>query len=186
MNKNTSQITLDGLVNGDEKVVKEIYSQLFPEFVLYIKKNSGTEEDAYEVFQETLYQIIVRSKTRGLMIEDNFEGYLFICGRNIWLKKLNKSKKNVRNQSLMELISEEDQTAEQIVFQDRWDLFEEKISQLSENCKSLLQSYFKRVPYETIIKEYGYASKNVAFQRIHKCKKKLTQLIQIDPRYKEL
>lgn len=186
MNKKSTEISLDGLINGDALQVKALYTLVFPKVESFIINNSGTREDAHEIFQEALFQIIVRAKTRGLTVEKNFKGYLFVCCRNIWFNAINKTKKTVRNDDVIGLKVDTDETLENILYQERWDLFEEKISKLSENCRNLLKSYFKKVSYEVIIQEFGYTSKNVAFQRIHKCKKKLTDLIQQDPKYKEL
>jgi len=65
-------------------------------------------------------------------------------------------------------------------------LFEEKLSELSDNCGRLLKDYFGKVSYRDIVKKYNYAFENTAFQRIFKCKKQLTELIEADPRFKDL
>jgi len=69
MKKKSSVISLQGLVDGDSGVVQEIYKSIYPKVLQFIGKNNGSEEDAQEVFQETLFQIITRAKVKGLEIE---------------------------------------------------------------------------------------------------------------------
>jgi len=65
-------------------------------------------------------------------------------------------------------------------------LFEQKIQELSENCRDLLKDYFNKIPYDEIVRKFNYSSENVAFQRMFKCKKKLKDLIKKDLRFKNL
>lgn len=87
---------------------------------------------------------------------------------------------------MIALHSEEPNQIASMMYQERDDLFREKLNALSENCKALLQAYFSKVPYDVIVKTFNYASENVAFQRVFKCKKRLTDLIQQDGKYKDL
>ena len=70
--------------------------------------------------------------------------------------------------------------------QERWELFTEKLEVLSENCKKILEKFFRKVSYKNIVKELGYSSETVARQRVFKCKKKLMETITSDIRYKSL
>ena len=67
--------------------------------------------------------------------------------------------------------------------QEKWELFQEKLEALSDNCKTILKLFFKKTPYVEIAKKLEYASDNVLRQRIFKCKKKLSELIKKDSRY---
>lgn len=174
------------LVSGDTETIEQLYQELFPKVVSYIRKNKGTYQDAQEVFHNALFQFIVRAKCKGLTITSSFEGYLFTICRNLWLKELNNRKKEVRNDGIFELKAKEDQTIASIMEQERWDLFEEKLQLLSDNCRALLKDFFNKVPYHTIVKKFEYSNENVAFQRMFKCKKKLADLIKADPKYLNL
>ena len=92
----------------------------------------------------------------------------------------------VRNDGVVELVHEEEKHSSFILEQERWELFEEKIKQLSENCMKLLKEYFNKVPYDIIVEKFNYSSENVAFQRVFKCKKRLKDLIKKDSKYRQL
>jgi RNA polymerase sigma factor (sigma-70 family) len=181
---NHPQIT--ALLQGDENTIRVIYNSVFPKVKKFTLNNNGTASDAEEVFQEALYQLIVRAKLKGVTIKSSFDGYLLTICKNLWYKELNKRNKEVRNEGVFELKEKEDDRIASILQQDRWDLFEEMMTKLSENCMNLLKDYFNKVPYSTIVEKFSYATENAAFQRVFKCKEKLMKLIKTDPRYKNL
>lgn len=177
---------LEGLRTNDEKVIKAIYISIFPKVRHFVLKNEGEQQDADEVFQNALYQLSIRLKVSDIQVKSSFEAYLFTVCKNLWRKELNSKNKWVRNIEAIALKSEESDHSQAIIAQERWDLFEEKLTLLSPNCKELLKDYFKKVSYDLIVKKFKYASENVAFQRIFKCKKRLADLIKKDGNYAKL
>lgn len=186
MTQSNSNIYLKALLEGDEKVILKIYSEILPNVTYFIKKNKGTQHDAQEIFQKALYQLTARIKIRDFEINTSFEAYLFTACKNLWRRELNIRKKEVRNDGVFELVGEEQDNSRAILEQERWELFEEKIIALSDNCRELLQLYFKKVSYKVIVEKFGYANENTAFQRVFKCKKRLANLVKLDKRFQEL
>jgi len=181
-----NRVFLDGLRDGNEKIILEIYESIFPKVKNFIFNNRGGQQESEDIFHEALYQLTVRLKTSEVHIRGSFEAYFFTICKNIWRKRLISEKKWVRNKTLMTLKSEDNDRVTAILSEERWLLFEEKLNELSDNCKELLKDYFKKVSYDTIIKKFNYASENVAFQRIFKCKKRFADLIKKDHRYQKL
>lgn len=177
---------LEGLRTGDEDIIKAIYISMFPKVRHFVLKNEGTQQDTEEVFHNALYQLSIRLKVSDIEIKSSFEAYFFTVCKNLWRKELNSKKRWVRNEEVLTHKSEEDNHSEAMIAQERWDLFEEKLQLLSPNCKELLKDYFKKVSYDRIVKKFNYASENVAFQRIFKCKKRLGDLIRRDSNYEKL
>jgi len=174
------------LINGDVKGIAEIYKLIFPKVLYFVRQNKGEEEDAKDVFQKALLQITARISVKEFSINSTFEGYLYTACKNLWRRELNKQKKRVTNPEVVELIPEEQDLGLATVEMERWDLFREKLQELSDNCKNLLGYAFQKKPYEAIAKALGYSTENVVRQRIFKCKKRLTDSIQKDKRFKKL
>jgi len=174
MDKN--QHYLNGLLTGNEKAILEIFKTCYPDIQSFIVKNNGSHKDAEEIFHVALYQLTAST----------FEGYLYVVCRNLWRKELNFRKKQVRNREVIELNYKEVDHSNSILEQERWELFEEKIGLLSENCRQLLKDYFNKTSYKVIVEKFNYASENVAFQRVFKCKKRLAELIKKDNRFTNL
>jgi len=165
---------LKALSNGDRAIIKEIYVKTYPKVVTFILKNNGFTTDAEDIFQ------------KAFSISDSFEAYFFTVCKNLWRRELNKRKRRLTKQGALELLTEEQDIAVASMEQEKWELFQEKINHLSDNCKTILKLFFKKVAYSEIMDKMEYASDNVLRQRIFKCKKKLTELIRSDLRYKTL
>ena len=186
MTQKSSSLYLTGLAKGDTAIITDLYGNFFPKVRNFIIKNKGTSSDAEEIFQKALFQISVRLRVSNIEITSSFEGYLFTVCKNLWRKELNARKRWVRNEGVIERTSDITDPSQAIIDQERWELFQEKLEKLSPNCRALLKAYFEKVSYNEIVKRFSYASENVAFQRVFKCKKRLTVLIKEDVNYKNL
>ncbi len=175
------------LITGNPKGITDIYNLIFPKVLRFVRQNNGEEQEAKDVFQKALLQITARITVKEFVIKSSFEGYLFTACKNLWRRELNKQTKNrVTNDEVVELMTEEQDLGLATVELERWDLFREKLQELSDNCRSLLGYAFQKKPYEEIAKKLGYNTENVVRQRIFKCKKRLTEIIQKDKRFKQL
>ncbi len=178
---------LEGLRQGDKKMIRAIYDNFYPKVRNFILKNNGSDHEAQDVFHNALYQLTIRLQLESIEIKSSFEGYLFTVCKNLWRKELNSRNKWVRNELSDTLEFKEDHNHEKsIEAQERWELFEESLKLLSGNCRKLLTLYFAKISYQEIVKEFEYSSENVAFQRVFKCKKRLAELIKKHPNYKKL
>ncbi len=177
---------LNALLKGSSKEIQEIYENNFSSVKKFIFQNKGYQEDAEDIFQKALLQLAVRYKKEKFLIKTSFEAYLFTVCKNLWRRELNKSKKKVTNNAIIELQSEDRDVAMSILEQQRWELFNECLEQISENCKQVLKLFFAKVAYAVIVDKLQYNSETVARQRVFKCKIKLKELIKKDKRYHSL
>ena len=177
MNKNTKRY-VDGLLSGDEIVIKELYDMLYPKIKRYVLSARGSEDDALDVFHDALmYFMTQKEKTANILA---FEPYFFTESKNLWLKSLNS---RVIKTETTSLIDKETDLGLFVLEQNCFDLYIEKFNQLSENCKEILTLYFNGLNYEDIVLEKEYASVNTVRQRVFKCRTKLIELIKADKQF---
>ena len=181
-----NNVFLDSLVNGDSAMIANLYKKSYPKVKKFVLQNKGNEEDAQDVFQKALLQIAVRHQKEAICITTNFNAYLFTVCKNLWRRELNTYKKRVTNVEAKEQVDEYVDAAYALIEQKRQELFVEKLGEISTNCKKILTMFFAKIPYAEIIKHTDYTSEIVVRQRVFKCKKKLTELIQKDSRFKTL
>ncbi|WP_299384119.1 sigma-70 family RNA polymerase sigma factor [uncultured Lacinutrix sp.] len=181
-----NSIYLNALINGDTKQILNIYKTSFPNVKRFVLQNSGEQADAEDVFQKALMQLTLRLKKEQFEIKFSFEAYLFTVCKNLWRRELNKSKKEVTINGVAELKNEERDIALSTLEQERWEFFQEKLELISDNCKQILKRFFKKMAYKDIAIELNYNDENVVRQRVFKCKTKLTEMIKMDVRFKEL
>ncbi len=182
-----NQDYLNGLLQNNEVVIRSIYDQFYSKVRAFVTKNSGHEADAQDTFNKALLQLTARIKLKQFEIQSTFEGYLFTACKNLWRRELNKRRhREVTKDNVRELYYEEDDLAASTLEQERMEIFKEKLLELSDNCKTILALFFKKVSGKDIMHQLDYASETTVRQRIFKCKKKLTELIQSDLRFTEL
>lgn len=177
---------LESLKTDNEKGILQIYQTVFPKVKNYILSNGGYEDDAKDVMQKSLMQVAARVKQHDFKIKSSFEGYLFITCKNVWVREQKIRKTWVTNDGQACLITEEQNLAQAMVEQNKWELFQEKLEGLSENCRNILNRFFNKVSYKQIADEMGYANENVVKQRIFKCKNSISEAIKKDSRYAEI
>jgi RNA polymerase sigma factor (sigma-70 family) len=177
---------LNALVTNDLKVIKKIYHDNYGKVFSFILKNRGHKEDVDDIFQKGLLQLAVRYKKAPFTINTSFEAYFFTVCKNLWRRELNKKKRMVTNSKVVELVDDNTDIAMATLEQERWELFNEYLEKLSDNCKQVLKLFFKKVGYAHIVEQFGYNTETVARQRVFKCKKKLKELISQDHRFKSL
>ncbi len=175
---------LEALIAGDSKEIKVLYEKTFPLVKKFVLQNKGTITDAKDVFQKALLQIAVRYKMEKFTIKSSFEAYLFTVCRNMWRKELIRKKNEVTYEDALE--HESTNMALDLLEQKRWDLFNDVLGSISDNCKLVLKLYFNKNSYSDIVKAMKYTSEVVARQRVFKCKAMLKTLILKDNRYPDL
>ena len=173
---------LRGIATNDYSVLEKIYEESLPEVTRYIKKNSGTADDAKDVFQEGIIVIFRRVSNQNLELTTRFHVFLFSVCKKIWLKKLKKIRhKAVSFEGLGEY-SYEEHFEEDFIKSRKWVLFNQKFDQLSEDCRKVLKMLFNGNSSKEIAVEMGY-TEEYAKRKKYKCKGTLSNLIKKDVEY---
>ena len=177
---------LKGIVENDFSTLKKIYDEFGPSVVNYVKKNSGTLEDARDVMQEGLIIIYKKLKNDDLELTSGFGTYFYGVCRFVWLNKLKKrSKKEVTTDDFGTLTTEEVNLEDKLIESRRRILFEKKFEELTKECKKVLQLFFNGDSGKEIATKTGYAEDYVKRKK-YKCKEKLVRLVKADPEFQTL
>ncbi|MDP4184606.1 MAG: sigma-70 family RNA polymerase sigma factor [Bacteroidota bacterium] len=185
----TKEEILNGILKNDNIVLQYIYKNYFYKINFYIRKNSGNDEDAYDVFQEAIIILYRRLKANQLELVDcSFETYLFAVSKLLWLKQLeikrNKKVELYENEEDFDDIASED-LIEDIDKHDRYRLYQKHFKSLGADCQKILQLYFDKVSLKQITQIMGYKSELYAKKRKYKCKEYLVKSIKQDLEYKK-
>ncbi|MEZ4778196.1 MAG: sigma-70 family RNA polymerase sigma factor [Flavobacteriaceae bacterium] len=180
----SNQLLIQAFLKGDSEIFRHLYGTIFPKVARYVIQHGGSQEMAEDIFQNAITVLYVKLKNEKLHIQ-SFDNYLFIVCRNLWRREAIKNR--VTNTAQETLVSEKIMNlTEFYIEQGQWDLFQEKLKELSQNCQDILKMLFQKVSYKEMVVHFGYASETVVRQRMFKCKAKLIQLIKDDARYVRL
>lgn len=194
-NKNTINIHPDqkyinALLTNDAPVLKELYQNLSGKIKWMILQNNGTATDAADIFQEALLAIYDKAKNQNFKLTCPLEAIIYLICKNKWINELNKRKVHKATFNDIEAYNNigEDSfkiSEECLIYQARKNLLQEKLSELGENCRNLLQLNWDGKTMEevaTILKvSYGYARKKKSI-----CMLKLITLIKESAQFKFL
>ena len=186
MNTYSNSDYLRGIAENDFAILQQLYKASLPEVSQYIKRNSGTFEDAKDIFQEGILVVFKKVKQGDLVLTTSFHNYLFSVCKKLWLKKLKKVKvKEVTFEGMEEYSGIEEDVEARFVQSKKWALFQKQFQRLSEECRKVLQLLFNGQSSKAIGEVMGY-TEEYAKRKKYKCKISLSKLIKADPEYQNL
>lgn len=168
---------IEGIRTGDHAIIKLVYRSHYPLVRGYIMKNKGIEDDARDIYQESM-AILCRKLQQepGFMLTCTIGTFLFSVARRLWLKHL---RDNNRTGSLSDTYDaeEEDESGVQWDTENRISLLSDSMDELGEPCKTLLNDFYvSKLNMETISEKYGYTNADNAKNQKYKCLQRLKKI----------
>jgi RNA polymerase sigma factor (sigma-70 family) len=160
------------ICNGDEKALKFVYQKYYRMMTKLVITNSGTEEEARDVYQDALIVFWQKATSRNLVLTSKMSTYIYSICQNLWRKELDRKRR---------LSNEEKDTAVHVDMEsaEREKIFRQCIEQLGETCKTVLMYYyFEEMSMLDIAEKLGFANTDTAKTKKYKCKKKLDELVK--------
>jgi len=164
----------------NDEAIRHLYRTQYHATEAYIKQNSGTAEDAEDIFQEVILvfiEILKKNKFRG---ESSVSTFLYAITRNIWLNELNKRGKSKLRDEIFEKGKEKEtmDVSHFIANRETKSQLMQLVDKLGENCKKvLLAFYFENLAIKEILQRLDYENEQVVRNKKYKCLKQLEQMI---------
>lgn len=176
---------LKAIIDGDNKIIREIYDQYFLSVVSLISRYGGGREDAADIFQDAIMVIFHKARQGQFKLTSSFHTYLYAVCNNLWRNR--QRKKSSSEVTIDEAITYIDDTdlEKDIERQELRNFFNRKFALLGEDCQKLLRMFFDGEKMSTIAQKMNYGSESYAKKRKFTCKKKLIELIESDPDFGE-
>ena len=166
------------------QAILSIYQQYSDTVSSFIIHYGGSEQDAQDVFQETVVAFIDIVKNGKFRMEASIKTFLVSIGRNIWFNELRKKERsgqrektyeNTRNQKEMDV-------SEYIGDRELKQQLSELLSQLGEPCrKILLLFYYENLSMKEMLDHLPYENEQVIRNKKYKCLLQLTEIIKDHP-----
>lgn len=162
---------------GDESALEFLYKKHYRMIVRLVMKNSGTEDEAKDIFQEALFTFWRKVIQDNLILTSKISTYLYSICLNLWRKELDRKKRfssEEKDTSFIENIDEE----------ERVNAIQKCISELGETCQKVLTMYyFDGFSMKEVADKLGFANADTAKTKKYKCKQELDKLVKT--KYKE-
>ncbi len=146
---------LNRLKQRDRTAIKAIYKAYFDDCARVVYKHGGTKEDAREVFQQTMFSLVMKLENENFMIKSNLKGYLMQSCFNIWIKAKQHNRKYMPTEKIPATAQAIDTTKEDLeqIREKEKDYLKlyACLKPLSPECRKLLElSFFKKKTDEEI------------------------------------
>jgi len=169
---------LEGLAKNDSKSIEILYKQNFGMIQSFIIQNSGSYDDARDIFQEAIMVLYEKAKDKNFQLTSQIKTYLYSICRRLWLKRLQQNQKIVApSETLHEIIPVEEEIEQKVKLDNDFDMMDVSMKSLGEPCKSLLEAYYIHKKHMTdIAEEFGYTNADNAKNQKYKCLMRLKKL----------
>jgi len=161
---------IQGLMQNDNSAYSHLYKEYYPVTERLILKNSGTEDEAKDIFQETIILLLNKAENETLQLTSSLKTYIYSISRNLWLKELREKRK--LNINIAEGVDES--AEENIIKKETKQNLLQKLGRafykMTGHCKLLLISMFvKNKSIAAIAAENGYKNIHTARNQKYKC-----------------
>ena len=163
---------LERIIHGDESALDYLYKKCYRMMTNLVMKNSGTEEEAKDIFQEALVVFWRKAISGNLVLTSKISTFIYSICLNLWRKELErKSRYSNEEKDGVEYINDEQEEKIKIIH--------ECINELGDTCKKILNyHYFDGLSMQDIAEKLGYANTDTAKTKKYKCKQKLFELVK--------
>jgi RNA polymerase sigma factor (sigma-70 family) len=185
----SDEAIIEGLKLRRDDMIKYVYRELYPVVKSMVVSNSGTDEDAEDIFQDALVIVYKKGKDEELVLSSSFKTFFYSICKNIWLQRLGKLK-NI-HQIFVEI--EEPVTLPESITKEMYTVENEKIKLyqkhflgLGDDCQKVLRLFLRKMSLREIAEIMGYKTEKYAKTRKYECKEELKNRILNDPNYLNL
>jgi RNA polymerase sigma factor (sigma-70 family) len=134
---------LEGLKLQNEKAICEVYTSYYTSVEKYILMNSGSPQDAEDIFQDSVMVLLSYVAKDNFTLTCSLKTLLFAIARRLWLKQL---RYRLRDETIREIeIEQQDFITdwEEVESSERkYDSLPQVLSRISTHCSGLLKQLF--------------------------------------------
>ncbi|MEQ8359148.1 MAG: sigma-70 family RNA polymerase sigma factor [Cytophagales bacterium] len=166
------QEIIESIRRGEEETIDKLYAKYYNMMVKLVTKNSGTEDEAKDIYQDALIVFWQKAMKPEFVLTSKVSTYIYSICNNLWLKELDRKSRLSHEQqegvSTMSWDSEERKKA-----------INECIAELGETCRKVLTYYyFDGMSMAVIAEKLGFANAETAKTKKYKCKKALDEKVK--------
>jgi len=178
---------INALSDNDPVILEELYQKFFGKIRWMIVQNHGTTTDAADIFQEALLSLFNKTKNCDFTLTCPLEAFLYQVCKKKWMKELRKRKtRGVAIHDFGEYNNIEEGNSiiaeESKLKKEQTDLILEKLAELGNTCRKLLELNWKGRPLGEVAQilnvTYAYIRKKKS-----KCMSRLIVLVRQSSQY---
>jgi RNA polymerase sigma factor (sigma-70 family) len=163
-----------------DSAIRHLYQAYFESSAGYVKQNSGSDQDAEDIFQEVVINFIELVQQQRFRGETSINNFLYSITRHIWLNELKRRKRAKNREEKYE--REQDTTGPEmaglLADQEVKAQLMAIIEGLGEACRKILVAfYYEGLSMREILGMMDYQNEQVLRNKKYKCMIQLEQTL---------
>ena len=180
----------EGFRKGNEKIIRELYQIYTPQVIKWIIKNQGTQRDAEEIFQESMYALVNKSNDPDFVLTCPIGAFLFSIWYNKWMQTLAKKRRFQKvDVTAIDHYHDNEQAKaladEALTSLACFKLLDHTFKQLSELCQKLLLLVKQGKSVKEMVRQLRMEKDNTFYRRKNACIKRWRELMEIEPEFED-
>jgi RNA polymerase sigma factor (sigma-70 family) len=160
------------ITKGDESALDFLYKKYYRMMTKLVISNSGTEDEARDVYQDALIVFWEKARSGKLVMTSKISTFIYSICLNLWRKELER-KSRLSNEE------KDDVEYQDMESEERDKIIRDCINELGDTCRRILMYYyFDGLSMNDIAEKLGYANTDTAKTKKYKCKKRLDELVK--------
>lgn len=180
MSKSKVQFTedqfIDGLRTGNNEVLSALYKKYYNIVLKFIVNNSGTQEAAQDIYQETIIVLYENVQKPGFQLNCQLQTYIYSIAKRLWLKQLKKNSKTFlfKEDGENELVDVSEEITEHLNKEVELEKLTQSLTELGEPCATLIKDFYvQKLSMDEIAEKFGYTNAANAKTQKYKCLQRL-------------
>lgn len=158
-----------------------LYRTYFGEVTKLITYNGGDEDDAADIFQETILVFVEMVKTNRYRGESTIKTFLYAVAKNLWNKELRTRSRRFNREVKYSSGEEQISTGadNSILNKDMQCTLDNIYKQIGETCREILKGfYYEELSMKELLNRFKYENEQVLRNKKSICMKKIKAVLQ--------
>ena len=173
---------------GEKDMQEQAILQLYEDHAeitrSFIKGKGGTEQDADDIFQETVVSFIDTVQKGKFRQESGIRTFLISISKNLWYNEIRRRQRAGNREKMFESDREQEETGISEFIQDRElkQQLNQLLKDLGESCRKILELfYYENLSMKEIVSHLHYENEQVVRNKKYKCLQQLTDKLKENP-----
>jgi RNA polymerase sigma factor (sigma-70 family) len=167
-----------------ERAIKQLYQDHSEVTRSFIMGKGGTEQDADDIFQETIVSFIDSVQKGKFRQESGIRTFLISISKNLWYNEIRKRQRTENREKIFEMDRDQvdGSVAETIQDRELKQQLNHLLEELGESCKKILVLfYYENLSMKEIVLHLDYENEQVVRNKKYKCLQQLTDKMKQNP-----
>ncbi|HZZ76544.1 MAG TPA: sigma-70 family RNA polymerase sigma factor, partial [Puia sp.] len=147
----------------------------------FIMGKGGTEQDADDIFQETVVSFIDAVQKSKFRQESGIRTFLISISKNLWFNEIRRRQRADNRERLFESDRDQEDSDVNEIIQDRELKIQlnQLMQQLGDSCRKILELfYYENLSMKEIVLHLHYENEQVVRNKKYKCMQQLTDKLK--------